>query len=666
MSIWSVDADDIKKCEDFNENLFYKTYWIEDFLDLERESKFFVIATKGFGKTYLLKAKRIYYQNFKKDISCIPENELLDRPIGDKIFSKEMLLLYNTLENWSNLWLASLLITILKHEGKTNNLTLDHSVASILNDKNLKTVTDHFVNILSFGRNSFFKLCDECEIKLAPTVRDIHTPIAIFIDNIDEYFNKHVEIVKQSRRSSDIGELSPNIWYYSQMGLIIAAYNLYRINHHIRIFASIRKEAFLKLAEDSSMIQQYRGTSIDIKYPYDDLKEIFERNIKSEKENRLAYPAQKAKNPIYSFLGVTHITNRYTYEKEDAFDYIYRHTILRPRDFMTIGGKISLELEPKQRNEDNISKIINKAASEIAQQYINEFLPHLRMNIDKLFSMITSNILAKEQIRNICSKYNKIACIDRACKKCNKTHIFCDLHKVGLLGYIAVESTTGRKIQKFLMPGEKTFAPIGILPDSSHYLIHPVLDEIIRKANNTVYESNINSTNALGYDRHWKTEKEIPPESTIRPTVFISSTKDLNDYRDAIEEIIIKKNFASIRSETFNRPNVFIECKKMAKESHYFVAILGPQYGEEIEGKSICEHEFDAAYEEDPEKIIVYVLEGEIESWNKKQQSFVQRVQNIKDLGYARGDRINLLNIKDRFEKDLVERIARLSKRQRG
>jgi len=106
-----------------------------------------------------------------------------------------------------------------------------------------------------------------------------------------------------------------------------------------------------------------------------------------------------------------------------------------------------------------------------------------------------------------------------------------------------------------------------------------------------------------------------------------------------------------------------MECKKKAKECHYFVSIIGPKYGEEIEGKSFCEHEFDEAYNENPDKIIVYVIEGDITRWSSKQQDFLKKSSRSLKKAYARGDRINKQNIKKRFEKDLIERIAYFSKR---
>ena len=86
MRAWTVDADDIQVAEDFNESLLHRTPEIEGFLRSDRDDKCIVIGTKGFGKTLLLKAKRILYQREGR-AACLPTGALLDKPIGDKIFT---------------------------------------------------------------------------------------------------------------------------------------------------------------------------------------------------------------------------------------------------------------------------------------------------------------------------------------------------------------------------------------------------------------------------------------------------------------------------------------------------------------------------------------------------------------------------------------------------
>ena len=80
MRAWTVDADDIRVAEDFDESFLHRTPEIDAFLAPDRDDKFIVIGTKGFGKTLLLKAKRILYQRAGQSI-CLPSGNLLDKPM---------------------------------------------------------------------------------------------------------------------------------------------------------------------------------------------------------------------------------------------------------------------------------------------------------------------------------------------------------------------------------------------------------------------------------------------------------------------------------------------------------------------------------------------------------------------------------------------------------
>jgi hypothetical protein len=108
MRAWTVDADDIRVAEDFDESLLHRTPEIDAFLTPGRDDKFIVIGTKGFGKTLLLKAKRILYQREGNAI-CLPSGNLLDKPIGDKIFSRESIAFFAASPlPWSKVWLAAI------------------------------------------------------------------------------------------------------------------------------------------------------------------------------------------------------------------------------------------------------------------------------------------------------------------------------------------------------------------------------------------------------------------------------------------------------------------------------------------------------------------------------------------------------------------------------
>src|SRR5437870_4563064 len=271
MRAWTVDADDIRVAEDFDDALLHHTPEIDSFLNLDRDDKFIVIGTKGFGKTLLLKAKRILYQRDGR-AACLPTGNLLDKPIGDKVFSKEALAFFAASSlPWSKLWLTAIAAATLKHLRRADGLRVAAKLTGLMADERLHGVIDHFVRLLDFSPSELQRAAADTDGHLLPRLRAINSPVAIFIDGVDEYFNKHIE--SRASLPSVTGPLSPSVWYFAQLGLVEVAYQLRRINHHLKVFAAIRKEAYARL-QTTVMSQQYRGSAVDIVYPIESLREI--------------------------------------------------------------------------------------------------------------------------------------------------------------------------------------------------------------------------------------------------------------------------------------------------------------------------------------------------------------------------------------------------------
>lgn len=496
MRPWTIDADDIQVAEDFDASLLHRTNWIDEFLASGRDERFVVTGTKGFGKTLLLKAKRVVYQQSKSTL-CLPENALLDKPIGDKVFGAEMIELYgHGTDNWRKVWLISIAATVLKHLGMTDGVAVNPRLHALLADPHLRSVIDHFVCLLDFPRGDLFRSGTEADSQLVPRLRAVNTPVALFVDSIDEYFNKH--IVAAGLRASDAGELSPEVWHLSQMALVETAYQIRRVNHHIKVFAAVRKEAFSRLDEATPMVQQYRGSTVDISYSAESLREIFLNNIRREKERNLVNPARLRAEPIEAFLGRSHVTHGATGQREEMFEYIYRHTLQRPRDLMTIGQKLS-DITPAERSEQAVKTAVNQGATEIAREYLNEISPYIGLELEPVFGLIRGNVLSREDLDVIFHEHNAAL---RARGE-REVHVFCMLFKAGLLGHVTTDLVSSRRVQRFLRPGERTFDPDGILPQSSHYLVHPVLAELILRSN-ADYGVGADPVNVIGDGRPWR------------------------------------------------------------------------------------------------------------------------------------------------------------------
>jgi hypothetical protein len=72
-----------------------------------------------------------------------------------------------------------------------------------------------------------------------------------------------------------------------------------------------------------------------------------------------------------------------------------------------------------------------------------------------------------------------------------------------LLGYVHHDRIRGQWVQRFLRPGEATFEGTGALPPATHYLLHPVLSDVIGRSNPSFFQR-VDRANIVGYDRPWR------------------------------------------------------------------------------------------------------------------------------------------------------------------
>jgi class 3 adenylate cyclase len=506
MRAWTVDADDIRVAEDFDESLLHRTPEIDSFLTRDRDDKFIVIGTKGFGKTLLLKAKRIIYQQDRR-AACLPSGSLLDKPIGDKIFGREALAFFATSPlPWSKLWLTAIAVATLKHLDQARELRVGPKLAALIADGHLRSVVDHFVRLLDFSPSDLQRCAADTDGRLVPRLRAITSPVSIFIDGIDEYFNKHIE--GRTASPSVTGELSPNVWYFAQLGLVEVAYQLRRLNHHLKVFAAVRKEAYSRLPQTTVMAQQYRGSAVDIVYSTASLREIFVNNIRLEKGDRMVRPARRVE-PVEAFLGRTTVVHTYTGEEEDVFEYLCRHTLLRPRDLMTIGARLAALLPEERAHERRLKEVVNQVAAEIAYEYLAEVAPYLGdLDLDRFLRRLPGHVLTRDQVEALFDEHNRHG------GGFEERHVFCALYRIGLLGCVQHDWVRGEWVQRFLRPGEGTLGPERVLPAATSYLVHPALSDVIGRVNSS-YLDRIERATIVGYDRPWR-EAGGAGSSTVR------------------------------------------------------------------------------------------------------------------------------------------------------
>jgi hypothetical protein len=116
--------------------------------------------------------------------------------------------------------------------------------------------------------------------------------------------------------------------------------------------------------------------------------------------------------------------------------------------------------------------------------------------------------------------------------------------------------------------------------------------------------------------------------------VMISSTiKGLEQEREAAARAISTLRLIPLRSETFgsaSRPPRVI-CRLLAERCRIFVLIIGEYYGTKIEpeGISVVEFEFNTAYAQNPDKILLYVKDGV--RYEPQVEEFLTRLQHFNE-----------------------------------
>ena len=197
------------------------------------------------------------------------------------------------------------------------------------------------------------------------------------------------------------------------------------------------------------MVQQYRGSAVDIVYSPESLREIFVNNVRLVKADRMVQPERVRSNPLEAFLGRTSVTDTYTREEEDAFEYVCRHTLLRPRDLMTIGERLAALRPDERRNEYRLKEAVNQAATEIAHEYLAEIAPYVGdLELERLFHRLPGPRPDARRGRG------DLPASDEARRR--RATRFSALYRVGLLGYVQHDRVRGEWRQRFLRPGEAT------------------------------------------------------------------------------------------------------------------------------------------------------------------------------------------------------------------
>ncbi|MCH5254292.1 MAG: TIR domain-containing protein [Lachnospiraceae bacterium] len=545
---WEADAGNLSDFTRFDA-FVYRNGSVKSFL--EDSGKTFVIAAKGVGKTLLLSYKRyLLEKKYSQDndsisLTFIPNNHPYISFVESikTTLSNEHLSVLQSWEYCKKLWVLIIELCVISYSNIDIDPLLDglpdraqrhrNYVDGLI--RNANSIEYIFNEIISLNESTLTKLVEDISNYISNCFTRINHGIVIFLDRFDNALEtSHDEI-----------------WTPIQVGLLEAAWDVMRSNRHIKIYLSIRQEAYA--AHTSRNANAISTSVIKIEYTRAELKELVNHLVQFYE----GYPT------LEKFLGFESFPNTVTFMDENVFDFMFRYSIGRPRDFVQFCGELSMCKDSFTDLSTKRMKLKEKVRTVSSDTIINSLFDELRMLMKCLKSLecfkdflihLRHNVLTYGELMSICREYNKGSCIND-CKNCSsEKHPFCDLFNMGLLGTVERPTTGIDVVQKFKTPYEDFTN--GLRGDVDFFLVHPALREYI----NTLHKSS--SLNAkyelyigilVGSDLPW-TDKNTELYY-INKLINEIKNKEMHAFFVSILEKSLKTASFSFPTEVYNRIN---------------------------------------------------------------------------------------------------------------
>jgi hypothetical protein len=534
---WQTDAQFIS---DLNDAYLHSSAEIGRFLKPRDYDKFIVVASKGMGKTLLLRHKRQQIQHSPDGFRVIPHDEESDYVTLPASPSSELKSALCQRLFWQDLWSVAIISSVLMEATADLDKITRAELKRDLDSCHLpRIVADWFEAVLA-GKTQHVRpstiLSELLQVKksqleqlrteglgriLTLYKNHVRSAVAVFIDSLDQELH--------TRYPNDL-----EIWCAGQGGLYKAAWELGRHNRHVKVYVTIRQEAYASFFDDPE-ITNTTGSVLLIKYTKEDLRAIFEK----------AMTQYEGTSEIGAFLGIDTMRNRHLAINEDVFDYIVRHTIGVPRWLMVMGAALSDVRPPRgkllrapkavRELENRITLIVNSTSSDLASQYLEgELRPFFggrepKGVVLKILRNIQSTVLTLANLRRLAQRY-------QADEDDPLTHPFCLLLNVGLLGRVEPAPASRNFIQSFKKPYEFDWNYEHILPDDDTipFLLHPCLHHLAHLANARHFKY---SRVRIGDDLPWtRRNRDIVRKDTIN--IFVSYSRKNYDIVAEIVEML--------------------------------------------------------------------------------------------------------------------------------
>ncbi len=532
---WPSDANqiDIRNLD----SIVFSNGLIDEFLN--SESKYFLSANKGLGKTLLLTYKRSRlereesqggrsgcfvptgrpYLDFMSDLQSVKKANV--ELLADGARSKAL---------WSFALKVSALSchpALFRDEDADDLQRLPRRVRDWLAEGSRIEPTMVFKEMLDLSRSDINRAIDRAQNFLEQKYRRIHSGTYLFIDKVDQ----------------GCKGLPRDAWVAVQSGLIEAAWDLLNSNNHVKIYASIRQEAFSNYESDIK-VNLYGATTI-IKYTREDLSDLLDRLSQ----------VYEGTTTIKEFIGLNVVKHPMRAFPEDSFEYMRRYTLGRPRDFVILASAFSRMREQssqpafcRQVAETSGAVLVSNVFSEM-----KVFLSCLTNRERRLqfLARLPHNIISRREAVEIWSEFNDLDAEDLTPEVYRDIesfdHPFWELYSAGLLG-IVTQDDTGHAVQRFKQPHDQIHDSQSALPHVDYYLIHPALSSFIRSQRSRgVF--NVFQSVVVGHDCAW--EDHNPTFCRVERLLFeLPDTEFRGLAFELLKEISVRKGMgASLRAD---------------------------------------------------------------------------------------------------------------------
>jgi hypothetical protein len=463
-------------------------------------NKRYLVGPKGSGKTLILLRKAID-QRRQADALCIPSDP--DLPVdrltaAEHIGKKFNFKVGDPAENslaWTAVWKHCILRSVLHHL-RDGILTAAAQAAGApsadtwhaeLMHRRLreqKDAVDRLLSDVSIHPLRPFQYYTELgarldarpgelsavrqELRLLESLLQLsRREVYVFLDNLDDYY-----------------ERNPHLWFNSMYGQFRAVREISLAHRHIHLFTSIRQDVYAQFADE--MMLQYYDYVTELRYSKSELLSIFQAGIQRLDTNLLMRPDLRDSDPWRAFFGETVLLrNGRVGCQEHVKDYLYRHSLGRPRDLVHLGTVLLNERPAEGFGTEHVRKAVARAERDIAEQYLAEARPLLDPRLDlKEFvkQFVSSNVLSSEDVARITADYQKRQAIsyelDGASEIANP---FETLYGLGLFGVELTLHDSSETVQQFEPPGHGLREQVSrTLPPSDRYFLHPILSYLQR------------------------------------------------------------------------------------------------------------------------------------------------------------------------------------------